>query len=138
MVYLFIIFVAKCIDKYIDLRVSQDHTAEGLGNLSRQDSTGDRTWTANSSTYKRLELVVNKMFDRCFEHKQYKQALGIAIETRRLVLLQFRFRNPTSLDSIRSSKSRLLCYLEHLNIVGFGVFQDSRSPFAQKSLNAFK
>ncbi|THD26271.1 26S proteasome non ATPase regulatory subunit [Fasciola hepatica] len=77
--------ISKCIDKYTELRVAQDHAAEGLaGNLSRQDSTGDRTWTANSSTYKRLEHVVNKMFDRCFEHKQYKQALGIAIETRRL------------------------------------------------------
>ncbi|VDP47279.1 unnamed protein product [Echinostoma caproni] len=76
--------ISKCIDKYTELRVAQDLAADGLtGTLSRQDSTGDRTWAANSATYKRLELVVDKMFDRCFEHKQYKQALGIAIETRR-------------------------------------------------------
>jgi 26S proteasome regulatory subunit N2 len=32
----------------------------------------------------RLEKIVIGMFDRCFNEKQYKQALGIAIESRRL------------------------------------------------------
>lgn len=50
--------------------------------MNRQPS-GDRSWSIDGVTYKRLELVVDKMFDRCFEHKQYKQVLGIAIETRR-------------------------------------------------------
>ena len=27
---------------------------------------------------------MDRMFDRCFQHGQYRQALGIAIETRRL------------------------------------------------------
>ncbi|KAA3669946.1 26S proteasome regulatory subunit N2, partial [Paragonimus westermani] len=74
--------ISKCIDKYTELRVAQDHALESGSSLSRQDSTGDRTWAPNSPTYKRLEHVVNRMFDRCFEHKQYRQALGIAIETR--------------------------------------------------------
>ena len=32
----------------------------------------------------RLEDIVNRMFQRCFEDKKFKQAIGIAIETRRL------------------------------------------------------
>mmetsp|Transcript_39589 Transcript_39589/g.38117 ORF Transcript_39589/g.38117 Transcript_39589/m.38117 type:complete len:93 (-) Transcript_39589:102-380(-) len=31
-----------------------------------------------------MENVINKMFDRCFFDQQYKQAIGIAIESRRL------------------------------------------------------
>lgn len=33
---------------------------------------------------KRLEDIVLGMFERCFKDKQFKQALGIAIEARRL------------------------------------------------------
>ncbi|KAG5441689.1 26S proteasome non-ATPase regulatory subunit 1 [Clonorchis sinensis] len=80
--------VAKCIDKYTELRVARDQMLDSGSSLPRQDSTGDRTWSSSSATYKRLELVVDRMFDRCFEHKQYKQALGIAIETRRLDIFE--------------------------------------------------
>ncbi|OQR68773.1 26S proteasome non-ATPase regulatory subunit 1 isoform 1 [Tropilaelaps mercedesae] len=31
-----------------------------------------------------LEAVVNKMFERCLEHGQFRQAVGIALETRRM------------------------------------------------------
>ena len=36
----------------------------------------------------RLEAVVNRMFDNCLESGQYKQAIGIAIETQRLDVLE--------------------------------------------------
>lgn len=32
----------------------------------------------------RLEKIVNRMFDRCYSDGEYKQALGIALESRRL------------------------------------------------------
>ena len=53
--------IAKCIDSYTAKR------AAGEENID-----------------KRLETIVDRMFDRCFQHGQYRQALGIAIETRRL------------------------------------------------------
>jgi 26S proteasome regulatory subunit N2 len=53
--------IAKCIDSYTVKRT------EGATNI---DS--------------RLENIVDRMFDRCFQHGQHRQALGIAIETRRL------------------------------------------------------
>lgn len=79
--------ITKCIDKYTQLRVSQDRLGDSASH-SHQSSAGDRSWAVDKPTYKRLEQVVNKMFDRCFEHKQYKQALGIAIETRRLDIFE--------------------------------------------------
>lgn len=32
----------------------------------------------------RLEGIVNRMFHRCLEDNQYRQALGLALETRRM------------------------------------------------------
>jgi 26S proteasome regulatory subunit N2 len=32
----------------------------------------------------KMEIVIDKMFKRCFSDKQYKQAIGIALEARRL------------------------------------------------------
>nr|CAH8833646.1 unnamed protein product [Trichobilharzia regenti] len=80
--------IAKCIDKYTSLRVAQDQPGDASGSALTRQASGDRYWSVNSPTYKRLEHVVNKMFDRCFEHKQFKQALGIAIETRRLDIFE--------------------------------------------------
>ena len=31
-----------------------------------------------------MESVINKMFDRCFYDNQFNQAIGIALESRRL------------------------------------------------------
>ena len=31
-----------------------------------------------------LEDIVNRMMDRCMDYGQYRQALGVAIETKRL------------------------------------------------------
>jgi len=53
--------IAKCIDCYTAKRVEEVKDID-----------------------KSLEAIVDRMFDRCFQHGQYRQALGIAIETRRL------------------------------------------------------
>lgn len=37
---------------------------------------------------KRLEDIVNRMFQRCFDDAQYKQAIGIALETRRMDIFE--------------------------------------------------
>ena len=36
----------------------------------------------------RLESIVNRMFERCLSDRRYKQAIGIAFETRRVDILQ--------------------------------------------------
>lgn len=63
--------IAKCIDMYIQSRVKM---AENPSEEVHIDE--------------RLISVVNKMFQRCFEDKKYKQAIGIALETRRLDIFE--------------------------------------------------
>ncbi|PIK59554.1 26S proteasome non-ATPase regulatory subunit 1 [Apostichopus japonicus] len=59
--------IAKCIDQYTKLKVH---------NYEHQDEPKEID--------PRLEAVVNRMFKRCFDDKKFKQAVGIALETRRL------------------------------------------------------
>jgi len=67
--------IAKCIDSY----------------------TQKRTSGATSEIDARQEAIVNRMFERCLEDGQFKQAMGIAIETRRMDVF---------VDSIKRSKDR--------------------------------
>lgn len=61
--------IAKCIDQYTKLRVHNADVSEEA-DMKQIDP--------------RLETVVNRMFNRCIDDKQYKQAVGIALETRRI------------------------------------------------------
>ena len=63
---------AKCIDHYTQLRVSHFD-----GSLPEGEDIDIR-----------LELIVNRMFERCLNDRRYKQAVGIAFETRRIDVLQ--------------------------------------------------
>lgn len=63
--------ISKCIDYYTSLRVKR---YEGR----REEEPIDP----------KLESIVNRMFKRCFEDREYKQAIGIALETRRNDILQ--------------------------------------------------
>ena len=45
----------------------------------------------------RLESVVNRMFERCFEEHKFQQAAGIALETRRIDLLERAIQESVSL-----------------------------------------
>ncbi len=60
--------VSKSIDHYIKLRAA----AASATNADKPPIDS------------RLEDIVNRMFQRCFEDGQFKQAIGIALETRRM------------------------------------------------------
>ena len=62
---------AKCIDHYTKCRVA--NADDGI--------------TAKTID-PRLEAIVNRMFQRCFDDRQYKQAVGIALETRRIDIFE--------------------------------------------------
>jgi len=68
--YVFTI-LSKVIDQYIAERVER---SDGVADLDPIDS--------------RLEAIVESMFDRCFEEGNIKQAVGIALESRRLDKLE--------------------------------------------------
>lgn len=65
--------VAKCIDHYTKLRVENAELPE-----DQEKKVVDP----------RLEGIVNKMFQRCLDDRMYKQAIGIALETRRLDMFE--------------------------------------------------
>uniref|UniRef100_A0A8C9UAH9 26S proteasome non-ATPase regulatory subunit 1 n=1 Tax=Scleropages formosus TaxID=113540 RepID=A0A8C9UAH9_SCLFO len=65
--------IAKCIDYYTKLRVENSELPEGKEKRSIDP---------------RLEGIVNKMFLRCIGDHKYKQAIGIALETRRLDIFE--------------------------------------------------
>ena len=59
--------IHKCIDKYIEKRVLiYDRKQEGVEIDSK------------------MENVMGKMFDRCYDDRKFNQAIGIALEARRL------------------------------------------------------
>lgn len=59
--------VHKCIDKYIEKRVAiVDRKEEGV------------------TIDPKMEGVITKMFDRCYQDHQFNQAIGVALESRRL------------------------------------------------------
>jgi len=61
--------LAKCLDHYIQARAAVHE-----GKEVKIDS--------------RLEKIVEQMFEQCFGDKQFKQALGIALETRRMDMFE--------------------------------------------------
>ena len=72
--------VAKCIDKYAEM-------------CARSFDEGSEDFIDP-----RLRSVVDRMFERCFADKEYKQAVGIALETRRMDVLQRAIRESVSLN----------------------------------------
>lgn len=65
--------IKKCIDFYTQQRVLE---AEG------------KSLPGNKSIDPRLEGIVNRMFQRCLEDNQYRQVVGLALETRRMDMFE--------------------------------------------------
>ncbi|KAL3316532.1 26S proteasome non-ATPase regulatory subunit 1 [Cichlidogyrus casuarinus] len=71
--------LSKCIDKYTSLRLEENRP-------SNKDNV-ERGWSS-PTTYKRMEMLVNRMFEQSLVAKKHKHALGIAIETRRMDIFE--------------------------------------------------
>lgn len=76
--------ITKCIDEYTSLRVKQYEAKE----------------EPPVEIDPRLEAIVNNMFNRCFRDGKYKQALGIALEARRLDKVEEALRNAPDLPEM--------------------------------------
>lgn len=59
---------AKCLDAYIQARLSAWPSEIDLTDLRLKD----------------IMNIVDRMFEQCFRDRQFKQALGVALETRRM------------------------------------------------------
>ncbi|XP_022237955.1 26S proteasome non-ATPase regulatory subunit 1 [Limulus polyphemus] len=104
--------ISKCIDHYTKLRIFNT-----ISKLEDQKPIDPR-----------LEAIVNRMFQRCFEDGQYRQAVGIALETRRMdifekailssdnvqAMLSYSFRVTMSLIQNRHFRNEVLRVLVRL------------------------
>ncbi|XP_050307174.1 26S proteasome non-ATPase regulatory subunit 1 [Anthonomus grandis grandis] len=63
--------LSKCIDYYTQQRIA---LADGVTGTKPLDP--------------RLEAIVNRMFQRCLDDGQYRQAMGLALETRRMDIFE--------------------------------------------------
>ncbi|XP_076436013.1 26S proteasome non-ATPase regulatory subunit 1-like [Babylonia areolata] len=130
--------ISKCIDHYTRLRVENAELAE----------------EEQKPIDPRLEAVVNRMFQRCFDDKQFKQALGIALETRRIdifekavkmaddipTMLTYAFKVCMSLIQHRQFRSTILTVLtnlymglrvpDYINVCQCYIFLDQPSAVA--------
>jgi len=104
--------IAKCIDSYCDKRKAKDSNAPNAAAAA----------AISPKVMAEQEAIVNKMFERCFADKQWRQALGVAIETRRMdmfkrsilesdtpdAMLSYAFRVAMNLIQNRSYRAELL------------------------------
>jgi 26S proteasome regulatory subunit N2 len=69
--YLVLLFSAKCIDHYSQQRIVGPENSNDANEIDP-----------------RLEAIVNRMFQRCLDDCQYRQALGLALETNRMDIFE--------------------------------------------------
>ena len=84
---------AKCIDHYTKLRVKQfEEGSSSMEEEEEEEEEGGKDEGEQETKVEvidsRLEDIVNRMFERCLADRRYKQAIGIAFETRRVDILQ--------------------------------------------------
>lgn len=70
--------INKCIDRYIKLR---------------QESIDSKSNSNAPVIDQKMEVVIDKMFNRCITDKKFKQAIGVALEARRLDRVQTAIEN---------------------------------------------
>jgi len=77
--------VSRCIDEYIGLRVKNYQA---------------RTPEDKVQIPEKMEFVVERMFEKCFQEGEFKQAIGIALESRRIDKMEESIRNSPNLKDM--------------------------------------
>jgi len=85
--------VAKCIDQYIYLRSNNQ-----MDEISPE-----------------LEQIIEKVFKRCFEAKEYKQAIGIALESLRLDIIEKAIKTGDSKELLSYVLNASMTLVQNLN-----------------------
>jgi len=85
--------VSKCIDHYIYLRSSNQ-----MDEISPE-----------------LEQIIEKVFERCFEDKEYKQAIGIALESLRLDIIEKAIKAGDSKELLSYVLNASMTLVQNLN-----------------------
>lgn len=106
--------IATCIDKYVENReASEEH-----GSKATVGAGGD-----SQKELDKMQKIVEQMFTRCIEDKEYKQALGIALDARRLDVVERIFnetKDSSLLTYVLDAVMTIVLKLEFRNKVSLG------------------
>ncbi|PUU77052.1 armadillo-type protein [Tuber borchii] len=87
--------ISKCIDKYIVINSHNDSLSSATGSSNIDDPSfavsgtkKDAQSVVPQKADPRLQDIVERMFRKCYETEDYKPAIGIAIEARRLDVVE--------------------------------------------------
>ena len=72
--------IAACIDRYIDSRIVQEE-----GGASAKTGT---VAAATEQDMQKMQKIVEQMWNRCIRDGEYRQAMGIALDARRLDVIE--------------------------------------------------
>ncbi len=117
-----IFITAKCIDTYTAKRkageAARRRTADGIPADPEAAAADPKAFEVDP----RQEGIVNRMFQRCFDEGEFKQALGIAVETNRMdmfkeAILQSGVSWKTLLRNVFLSRESYIFYCMPLSLV---------------------
>jgi 26S proteasome regulatory subunit N2 len=75
--------IATCIDKYVDSRAAQEDAASTSGKAATTHVDA-----VSAEDLDKMQSIVEQMFARCMKDREYRQALGIALDARRLDVIE--------------------------------------------------
>eukprot|EP01137_Pigoraptor_chileana_P000786 Opistho-2@37491 len=115
--------VAKCIDRYIRLRTSPSSAqsaSQSDGDVVMADGDGASAGGSSKDIDPRLTGIVDRMFERCLHTGSHLQAIGIALETHRIDVLE---RAISASDDVSGMLS--YCFGLVMSLVQHRVFRNS-------------
>lgn len=88
--------VSTCIDRYVEIRIAQE---EGSADPVSTGKQAEAAATTSQEDMDKMQAIVERMFTRCIRDGENKQAVGIALDARRLDVIE-RIFNETKDSSI--------------------------------------
>ena len=114
--------IATCIDKYIESRAAQEEGTVSSKLVGEVDGV-------SQEELDKMHLIVEQMFERCIRDKEFKQALGIALDSRRLDVIERIFgetKDPQLLTYVLEAVMSIVLKLDFRNKVS--SFRTIRTP----------
>ncbi|RPA80049.1 26S proteasome regulatory complex, non-ATPase subcomplex, Rpn2/Psmd1 subunit [Ascobolus immersus RN42] len=119
--------VEKCIDKYISLNAASD-SSELTESSEETSHRKSQLRNAPGKADPRLESIVERMIKKCFDLNDFKPAIGIAIEARRLDVVERGIEQAGQSSGKGKSKStgkdERLELMEYVLEIAMNVVQD--------------
>ncbi|KAI1950991.1 proteasome regulatory particle base subunit [Ophidiomyces ophidiicola] len=75
------------------------------GESDEMDGSADVPLMVQRGVQKQLQTVINRLFERCFRQKRYRQVIGIAVEARNLEILRMAISRAAEDEKGRGSES---------------------------------